>query len=234
MRWCRGQSRGRAGAFTLIELLVVISIISVLISITIPALGAARETARRTKCLTNLKGCGLGFQLYLNDTKDQIFPHAQPLHGGDPGGGNDPTLLDLLAAYIDAPLPREEQEGYWIVTDPYRCPSDRSSKDEETGFRPVWETIGTSYEYSPGVLMAMSEAAFDLSAEQSAFAVTRAYEKDRTWPIMADWDDWHKVRTTGPQKNAVYFPDYHADWTIDFSGEDIQNFFRDVEAFAGR
>src|SRR5687768_16249299 len=101
---------GASPAFTLIELLVVICIISILISITLPALGAARETSRRTKCLANLRGMGQGVANYMNDSKD-LFPMVRPLH--DPGGSNpnDPSLLDVLADYVDAPLPRRDVDG---------------------------------------------------------------------------------------------------------------------------
>src|SRR5215831_12186324 len=53
-------------AFTLIELLVVISVIAVLISLLLPALGKARESSRRTKCLANLHSIGQSLQLYMD------------------------------------------------------------------------------------------------------------------------------------------------------------------------
>jgi prepilin-type N-terminal cleavage/methylation domain-containing protein/prepilin-type processing-associated H-X9-DG protein len=60
----------RAHGFTLVELLVVIAAIAVLIAMLLPALNAAREAARATQCLSNLRQCYMGFQLYAGDNKD--------------------------------------------------------------------------------------------------------------------------------------------------------------------
>lgn len=66
--------RGQQAAFTLVELLVVIAIIGVLVALLLPAVQAARESARRTQCMNNLKQVGLACLNF--ESSEGAFPTA--------------------------------------------------------------------------------------------------------------------------------------------------------------
>jgi prepilin-type N-terminal cleavage/methylation domain-containing protein/prepilin-type processing-associated H-X9-DG protein len=87
------QKHGRAdtasAGFTLVELLVVIGIIALLISILLPALNKARESANQVKCAANLHTIGLSMLMYVNDFKG--FLPIGELVAGDSIG--DPSII---------------------------------------------------------------------------------------------------------------------------------------------
>lgn len=64
--------------FTLVELLVVIGIIALLISILLPSLNRARETAKSVQCMSNMRQIGLAMQMYLNQSKGR-YPRYDSL-----------------------------------------------------------------------------------------------------------------------------------------------------------
>ncbi len=219
-----GQLRRTLG-FTLVELLLVITIIAIIVSITIPALGGARETSRRVACLANLKSMGTGLQAYMNDSKD-LLPRVRPIH--DPAGNqNDLSLLDVMVAYLSIPAPEREDptnpNSPWIhVADVLKCPSDRIGKDPATNFEPLWRSSGFSYEYLAGEMMVFSE---QLTVPDPQGSTTLLY-RDPKWrdlPVVLDNDDWHTQRKGGVPRNALFFGDWRADWASNVVRFDSQD-----------
>jgi len=112
------QQQNKRG-FTLIELLVVIAIISILSAILFPVFARARESARRTSCMSNMKQIGLGIMMYVQDydehypmgwygdvvqtqsgTPGAYFNTCDPSACSGSGIGHFITWMDLVYPYV--------------------------------------------------------------------------------------------------------------------------------------
>jgi prepilin-type N-terminal cleavage/methylation domain-containing protein/prepilin-type processing-associated H-X9-DG protein len=157
----RSTIRGRR-AFTLIELLAVIAIISLLVSLLLPAVQMAREAARGTQCKNNLKQIGLAMQNYL-DTM-QVFPPGY-IAGKDtiadttPGWGWAVMILPFMESStvtgrLNCQMPIEDpssKTGVAQLVPGFLCPSDLvpngtfAIASDPAGTMPIVDTTPCSY-----------------------------------------------------------------------------------------
>ena len=109
----------RCSGFTLIELLVVVSIIALLVSILLPSLQKARETAKAVVCGSNQRQLGLGIMLYAQDYDDSLPPGF-----GYPGVDNQ--WLEwwgiMIAPYI---INKVEDSLYHTKNEEFYCPTNK-------------------------------------------------------------------------------------------------------------
>lgn len=133
---CRDATKPRA--FTLIELLVVVSIIALLVSILLPSLGKARESAKAVVCKTQLRQFGIALSMYAEDNNNSFLIHEwlAPPYVSDP----PPDMgywFGRISPYIDV----EQETHHTSIL--MRCPSGQSIKD--WGKELVYGWTGTDY-----------------------------------------------------------------------------------------
>ena len=147
-------------AFTLIELLVVIAIISVLIALLLPAVQAAREAARRSQCVNNLKQIGLALHNYISATN--VLPPGR-INSHIAGLGNCWGMYAQL-------LPQLEQQvifncfNFNLPPDVDATPTVTTAEANSTGFMSFINTLLCPSDSDPVLVMVGSGNAGTLNA----------------------------------------------------------------------
>ncbi len=121
----------KINGFTLVELLVVISLMALLIALLLPALGKARETARRVICATQLRGLAMAANIFAGDQRGYLAAGA---HHTTQGLTYDPDWI------TDAWQPTRpiRNTGAYGEFDLYRHPQSNITA-------PAWRWAGTGY-----------------------------------------------------------------------------------------
>ncbi len=197
--------------FTLIELLVVIAIIAILAAILFPVFAQAREKARQTSCLSNLKQMGTALMMYVQDYDEML-----PMGWTSTNNRARDWTTDLLpyikmgseadAKLVNEALAASRPDLFSARVPVYQCPSKGPSRDTR-GLR-----RGYGYNWWLGTVPSTSLAAISAPADCVAFAEVFG-EVDRVFPFKTPNTDPRFLPEARHSDGLnLAFSDGHAKW----------------------
>ena len=203
----------RRRAFTLIELLVVIAIIAILAALLLPALESARESARRTACVSQLKQWGLGASAYLTDFG--YYPWMQSMSTDytlvdQCGGGCSPNCSGLtdICDQHDSRVKHFVRLGY-IHEKLLNCPNAYRTYAP----RPD-QTLSRIGYFQVGVTVWSAPARFIAKAGEQPFISDNTWMPEG-WPAPSEGTSayrWSNHQQGNPQGLNSLYADGHVEW----------------------
>lgn len=178
-------------AFTLVELLVVIGIISLLLSMLMPALARVRESGNRTKCRASLHDLGTALTMYLNESNRKL-PFVNTMPSLVPPLNAYPSIVTTLSSY------NSQSKGV------FQCNSDKIkvvTAGAPTGVETYFQREQSSYMFNPDLGTRYAGWEFKDALRGSATLATLV--------VFSEYEPFHGPADTVGAMNFL-FADMHA------------------------
>jgi prepilin-type N-terminal cleavage/methylation domain-containing protein len=187
--------------FTLIELLVVVAIIALLIAILLPSLGRAREKAKLTQCLNNLRQLGLAAFMYQGENNGYF-----PCGGHGTQEYNDWIFWQTTRTVPAGIQPPYADKGMLVPymggtfnKKPYVCPSDPFTRAKTDAY-PYSYTANVCIFFLPGEPAPFPSSAIRFSAIRAPSGKIELVEEDA---LAIDDASWAPMNYSKDQKNVL-------------------------------
>ncbi len=181
------QPQPRPRGFTLIELLVVIAIIAILAAILFPVFAQAREKARQTSCLSNVKQIGLGISMYTQD-----YDELLPIQNGD--YQNFLVTLDTQPNWPKLTLPYTKNSQIFVCPSSFISPSNTINATTAQWPKNSYQGNGVLLNSTGTTLAAIPNSAEIVFTQENFYSWLVAYNRPvqtATGPVRYQY--WHLV-----------------------------------------
>jgi len=222
-RWSNSGFKALCGGgFTLIELLVVIAIVAILAAILFPVFSRARENARKTTCVSNLRQLGLALHMYAQDW-DGVYPLDKYI------GNSDERLWRLVQPIY--PYVRN-RHIFYCPSAPVGASVDPTIVDSDANWSQGWITYLYFSWYAPDPKRPMHQVRPDLAPYVPPAAVRVLTETDphpsTTWLMSCWFQRGQNVPFLHSYQHALILPVLYLDGHVKvLHGRPIDHFARD-------
>lgn len=212
------MNRSQKHGFTLVELLVVLGVVSVLVSLLVPAVQRAREAANRTQCQSQLRQLAIGLENYMASRGPKgKFPNVDSLPVSLPSpaslGGPYGSIVKVLGKFV------EDNNAA------FACPDDLGGYPlldtglQDPNAKPYYVSEGLSYEYNQRGLTSdnpnYNQGGLNGKTRTQALQRTErdgstTILKSSTVPVAWDFENFHGPKGSAGSRN-IAFLDCHVE-----------------------